>query len=166
MISRFWRGPAFFFKNLSIFALMKRMLYLTGFVILCACTSPEPSSDSTDVVPIPEPTECNCADLQLDAKYNWYYLNDRKKPFDGVCTKFAPNGTKIVERHYTTGKVHGPVQEWFPDGTPKRSLEFDMNLQTGEMKEWAQDGELEYHALYNRGKLDSVIYKRVHYINE
>ena len=44
-------------------------------------------------------------------------------------------------------------------------MKFEKNRQVGEMKEWDTEGILEYHATYNVGKMDSLIYKRIHYVN-
>jgi antitoxin component YwqK of YwqJK toxin-antitoxin module len=142
---------------------MKYFLYALPLLLALSCAEVIDENPIAEV-PVPEPTECGCDDLIMDAKYNWYYLNDRKIPFEGTCTNVNLDGVKMLERHYTTGKVHGNVIEWFSNGQMKLTMEFDMNMQTGEMKEWDDLGVLEYHASYDYGKLDSLIYKRVHYV--
>ncbi|MBL4706744.1 MAG: hypothetical protein JKY54_19595, partial [Flavobacteriales bacterium] len=134
-------------------------------ILILSCTENTPKLIPTETQ-LPEPTSCNCDDLIMDAKYNWFYLNDRKKPFEGICTKTNRDGAKLLERHYTTGKVNGSVSEWFANGQQRLSMEFEMNMQIGEMKEWTEDGELEYHALYDYGKLDTLLFKRVHYVTQ
>ena len=44
--------------------------------------------------------------------------------------------------------------------------EFDNNLQVGNMKEWDEEGILEYHGIYSYGKMDSLVYKRQHLVTE
>lgn len=144
---------------------MRKLLALSLPLLILSCTSSNEESPSP-AIQDEEPTVCNCDDLQIDTKYNWFYLSDRKKPFNGTCFTYTTDSVKILERSYNTGKVHGKVLEWFPNGQPKITMEFDMNMQTGEMKQWAEDGELEYHALYDHGKMDTLIYKRVHYVTD
>ena len=143
---------------------MRNIIVLSITIFMLSCTE-EVSEPIILDQEIEEPTVCNCDDLIIDTKYNWFYLNDRKKPFEGICTSTRPDGSKILERNYKTGKVHGNVLEWFENGQLKLSMEFEMNMQTGEMKEWDSTGELEYHALYDYGKLDTLLFKRIHYVN-
>lgn len=128
----------------------------------CGSEEAEVNNDTT----VNEPSTCHCNDLVLDNLYNWYYLNDRQHPFNGTCTVYHSGEIKKVERSYVEGKVHGIVSEWFANGQLMKELNFDMNLQHGEAKNWNESGDLTYHANYKRGELDTIFFKAVKYINQ
>ncbi len=139
----------------------KTICYFLLFFLL-SCQQREQKQGAPE---IKEPTTCNCDDLIMDTGFNWYYLENRLKPFNGKCTTVS-DGVTIIERSYTEGKVHGKALQWHGNGQLKLAMEFDMNRQIGEMKEWDDQGVLEYHALYSYGRMDSLIYKRQHLITE
>jgi antitoxin component YwqK of YwqJK toxin-antitoxin module len=138
----------------------KTICYFSIFLLL-SCQQ----KDIAPEVEAKEPTACNCDDLIMDTGFNWYYLEDRLKPFNGKCTTVS-DGVTIVERSYKEGKVHGKALQWHGNGQLKLAMEFEMNRQIGEMKEWDDEGVLEYHARYSYGRMDSLIYKRQHLVTE
>ena len=144
---------------------MYKFLIVSILVFLFSCEDNSTHVQPIEKNPLPDIHFCNCADLILDSGFNWYYLSDRLKPFTGKCSTKQPDGSIIVEINYEEGKVHGDVLEWHKNGTLKLSMKFEKNRQVGEMKEWDTEGILEYHATYNVGKMDSLIYKRIHYVN-
>ena len=144
---------------------MYKFLIASILVLISSCKENATNIQPTEVDSLHDIHSCNCGDLILDSGFNWYYLSDRLKPFTGKCYLQLPDGSIILERNYEQGKVHGDVLEWHNNGTLKLSMKFEKNRQVGEMKEWDNEGILEYHATYNVGKMDSLIYKRIHYVN-
>ena len=145
---------------------MRQIITLSILIILSSCQDKTPNNPEKQNNVLQDVNFCNCDDLILDTGFNWYYLSDRIKPFTGKCSKTLPNGNILLERNYEKGKVHGNVKEWHENGQLKLSMHFNMNMQEGEMKEWDSEGTLEYRASYTFGKMDSLIYKRIHYVNQ
>lgn len=100
----------------------------------------------------------SCNDVFLDPMYNHFYTTDRTKPFTGKCESKNSQGLVVLEKNFIEGKLEGAYFEYYDDGSIKSEWNFLKNRQHGQFKGYSPNGTLEYHSVYYKGDLDSVIY--------
>lgn len=100
---------------------------------------------------------CNCDDLQLDLSYNHFFLENKTKPYSGYCLRKDKKGNVIERINYSKGKVNGTLTNYFENGQIETERDFEKNMQQGEMKQWDIEGNLLFHCIFERGKLDTVL---------
>lgn len=135
--------------------------FLVGLVILaCQSEKQEITNENNKV----EPKICDCASLQMDPKFNWFFLNNRETPFEGECEEY--DGEQLIRKAtYVNGKPDGPVERWYKNGVLQSTVSFKLGYQEGEAKHYDQEGNLEFHAVYSNGLTDTVLFKKINLVN-
>jgi antitoxin component YwqK of YwqJK toxin-antitoxin module len=103
---------------------------------------------------------CECAELFFDEPYNYFYLEERTKPFTGTCESKNEKGIVIVKKTFEEGKLTGPYIEYFEDGSILHDWNFLNNRQHGNQKIYNEKGDLIHHSVYNKGDLDTIVFKK------
>jgi len=74
---------------------------------------------------------------------------------DGDSVQYTPDGTVIHKVHYEHGLKVGSEDVFYPDGKPKRHVEWQSDRPNGAWKEWDADGKLTKDAVYENGMIAS-----------
>ena len=125
------------------------------FILVSSCSNNSDSNNEED-----NPTTCECSDLQLDALYNHFYINDRTKGYTGRCIEKNNQGVVIMQKDIIKGKVNGEVKTFYDNGALKRVKTFKMNLQDGLFYELSPEGDTLIKALFVKGVQDTIYYKK------
>jgi antitoxin component YwqK of YwqJK toxin-antitoxin module len=94
---------------------------------------------------------CNCKMLAIDNKYNHFYLEDRTKPYTGICREYHPNGKLMREVQMVAGKNNGHYKVYSDKGILLEDGNFRNNLHHGEYRYYNEEGKLVYEAVYEDG---------------
>jgi antitoxin component YwqK of YwqJK toxin-antitoxin module len=94
---------------------------------------------------------CDCEMLAHDNLFNHFYLEDRKKPYTGVCKSFYQNGQIKQERELANGKNNGFFRNYSESGILLEEGAFLDNRHHGWFKYYDEQGELIIEVEYNNG---------------
>jgi antitoxin component YwqK of YwqJK toxin-antitoxin module len=111
--------------------------------VFTACKSDETAEEEVDY--------CDCEMLALDNLYNHFYLEDRSKPYTGVCKLFHPNGQLKQERELVDGKNNGYYRVYSESGVLLEDGGFLNNRHHGVFKYFDENGNLIVEAEYENG---------------
>lgn len=123
------------------------------FMVSCESKKPEISIET-------EQDFCDCVELFFDEPYNYFYLNERSKPFTGTCETKNEKGILVLKKTFEEGKLTGPYIEYFDNGALLHEWNFLNNRQHGDQKIYNEEGELVHHSVYSKGDLDTIIFKK------
>jgi antitoxin component YwqK of YwqJK toxin-antitoxin module len=69
----------------------------------------------------------------------------------GLCTMNYGDGKPMATRYYQSGRLHGPVRAWYPDGTPWLEGGYDADVPAGKWRTWGRSGNLLWSAAFSKG---------------
>jgi antitoxin component YwqK of YwqJK toxin-antitoxin module len=118
------------------------------------------ASSTEEVIVEDERDYCECVELFFDEPYNYFYLEERSKPFTGTCESKNEKGIVIIKKTFEEGKLTGPYIEYFEDGTLLHEWNFLNNRQHGDQKIFNEKGDLILHSVYTKGDLDTIVFKK------
>src|SRR4051794_2261182 len=87
-------------------------------------------------------------ELTADENYCHFYEG---RPFTGVARERNPQGALIAEVPFVDGSKHGVVNEWYPSGQAKLTIDYRYNSPHGRYIEYSQSGKLVVEAEYESG---------------
>lgn len=94
---------------------------------------------------------CDCKMLAIDIKYNHFYLEDRTKPYTGICREYHSNGKLMREVEIAEGKNNGYYKTYSDKGILLEDGNFRNNLHHGEYRYYDEEGKLVYETVYEDG---------------
>lgn len=129
----------------------KLFLLIIPTVFLFACGGSDESGEVSEA-DTSRTDYCDCNDLAFDQSYNTFYIDNPREGFTGLCESYHSNGQLHISKHFKQGKVHGEMITYYANGKVNEKMSFDMNLQTGDFYQYAEDGHLKFHARFERGR--------------
>ena len=100
---------------------------------------------------------CDCNMLAHDNKYNHSYLEDRTKPYTGICREYHPNGKIKREVQLVDGKNNGYYKVYSANGILLEDGNFRNNLHHGEYRYYDAEGKLTYETVFEDGQSKDFI---------
>ncbi|MGE3406217.1 MAG: toxin-antitoxin system YwqK family antitoxin [Pirellulales bacterium] len=85
------------------------------------------------------------ADFDQDKLHGLWTITDRK-------------GQKIIEWPFENGTRHGLAKWWYPNGQLRRTVQYDHDVEQGEVSEWNADGRLEQTKQVGGGPQAEVVW--------
>ena len=130
-------------------------LYISICFLFLACENTPSASNINETLSIND--TCSCESLVISHSSRSYNHPNSSVEYTGYCkTVYLSGNTKEIRPFYN-GKVEGVIYEYYDNGNKKSEREFKENRQHGFFKQWKFDGSLEYYALYNNGRIDTVL---------
>lgn len=74
----------------------------------------------------------------------------------GLCRMLYPGGSLLSSRHYSHGRLHGPVRAWHADGAPWMEGGYDRGAPAGDWKTFSADGKPLWSASFAKGERDGT----------
>lgn len=68
-------------------------------------------------------------------------LEYRGEPYTGEIVQQGVDGL-LAQEFYVNGIAHGPIREWWADGTPRSEGQVREGLEYGDFREWYKNGQL------------------------
>lgn len=94
---------------------------------------------------------CDCEFLGYDNLHNHFFLENRDKPYTGICKSFYPSGKLKQERELKNGKNDGFFREYTENGKLTEEGSFKNNRHHGTFKYFDKNGNLIHEATFNEG---------------
>ncbi|MDA9809700.1 hypothetical protein N9C59_05200 [Flavobacteriales bacterium] len=96
---------------------------------------------------------CNCNDLIYDELYNHFYIDERNKPYTGICYERYESKKIKLTKEFKEGKLHGNMIRFKEDSTKISLVEFENNFIHGKAIFYDSMGNDSVVQTYKRGAL-------------
>jgi antitoxin component YwqK of YwqJK toxin-antitoxin module len=96
---------------------------------------------------------CNCNDLIYDELYNHFYIDERNKPYTGICYERYESKKIKLTKEFKEGKLHGNMIRFKEDSTKISFVVFKKNFIHGKAIFYDSMGNDSIVQTYKRGAL-------------